>query len=289
LGSITAIVVNYNGGDALVECLGALMSGSIRPRIMVADNASTDGSFTRIQNLYGHSQGVEFIANPSNLGFARAVNSQARQVKSEFLLILNPDCMLETGALEQLRDALQEDAQAGLVGPCVCDPDGRIQRGTYRRFPRPWNSLMTFTGLSVLSAWFPSLSGVDMNRRDWPQETVEAEAVSGACMLVRLDALKAVSYLDESYGLHCEDLDLMYRLKQAGWRTLFVPSAKAVHVQGVSSRSRPFWVHRQKHLGMVRFFSKFQAKQTILPLRLLVYSGIWLKYVLTIPLVLIRK
>jgi GT2 family glycosyltransferase len=289
LASVTAIVVNFNGGDALGECVGALMSGSIQPRIMVADNASTDGSFERLQNLYGHSQGVEFLANPGNLGFAPAVNALARQANTEYLLILNPDCMLDRTALEKLRNSLDEKPSAGLAGPCVRDPGGSIQRGSYRRFPRPGNALLTFSGLSFLGAWFPAFNGVEISQRNWPKEAVVADAVSGACMLVRRQALEAVSYLDESYGLHCEDIDLMYRLKLAGWQTLFVPGAQAVHIQGVSSRSRPFWVHRQKHLGMLRFFKKFQAKETALPLRWMVYIGIFLKYLLTLPLVLIRR
>jgi GT2 family glycosyltransferase len=287
--SVTAIVVNFNGGEPVKDCIGALMASSVQPMIMLVDNASTDGSFARLQNLYGHNQGVSFLANPTNLGFARAVNAIAKSVDSDYLLILNPDCMLDTDALSQLGESLDADPTAALAGPCVRGPGGDIQRATYRRFPSPWNSLMTFTGLSWLSRWIPGFAGVEMSRKNWPQKAVEAEAVSGACMLIRNKAMHTVGYFDESYGLHCEDIDLMYRFKEAGWRTLFIPGAGAVHLQGVSSRSRPFWVHRQKHLGMLRFFRKFQAQHTAAPVRWLVYAGIWTKYLLTLPLVLIRR
>ena len=95
--------------------------------------------------------------------------------------------------------------------------------------------------------------------------------------------------MDEAYGLHCEDLDLMYRLQQQGNHCVYVPAARVFHQQGVSSRSRPFWVHRQKHLGMQRFFRKFQAKRYPLPMRWMVVAGIWLRYFLTLPLVLLRN
>ena len=95
--------------------------------------------------------------------------------------------------------------------------------------------------------------------------------------------------MDEEYGLHCEDLDLMYRLSQQGFHCLFVPAARVIHQQGVSSRSRPLWVHRQKHLGMQRFFNKFQAKEYSFPLRCLVITGIWLRFTLTLPGMLMRR
>ena len=98
-----------------------------------------------------------------------------------------------------------------------------------------------------------------------------------------------IGMMDEDYGLHCEDLDLMFRFRQAGLHCLFVPEARAVHVQGVSSRSRPLWVHLQKHKGMARFFNKFQAQNYALPIRWLVNSAIWLRYFLLWPWVWLTK
>jgi GT2 family glycosyltransferase len=108
-------------------------------------------------------------------------------------------------------------------------------------------------------------------------------------MLIRREALEEVGFLDEAYTLHCEDLDLMYRLKLKGWHCLYVPAAGCTHHQGLSSRKRPGWVHYQKHLGMARFFRKFQADSTFFPLRVLVYTGIWLRFFVLWPLVLIKR
>jgi N-acetylglucosaminyl-diphospho-decaprenol L-rhamnosyltransferase len=122
-----------------------------------------------------------------------------------------------------------------------------------------------------------------------PSETIEAEAVSGASMMIRQSVFADLGGMDQSYGLHCEDLDLMYRLRERGMHCLLVPAARVFHDQGVSSKSRPSWVHWQKHLGMQRFFLKFQAKRYFFPVRWLVIAGIWIHFILTWPLIFIRN
>ena len=119
--------------------------------------------------------------------------------------------------------------------------------------------------------------------------TTVAEVVSGACMLLRQSEFIDMGCMDEAYGLHCEDLDLMYRMRQRGFHCLFVPAARVFHQQGISSSSRPVWVHWQKHLGMQHFFLKFQAGKYVFPLRWLVVFGIWLRFTLTLPLVWSRS
>jgi len=287
--SIATIIVNFNAGELLQQCVSALRRSTIHTSITVVDNASSDGSAENLRNLYGNQSGIEFLFNPSNLGFAAAVNAVAGRVDVDYLLILNPDCMLESTALEHLQNALENDEGAAMAGPAVYDGRGNIQRATARRFPTPWKSLMTASGFWRLGKWFPAFHGVEVNVSALKDETEIVEAVSGACMLVRCSSFKAVGYMDEEYYMHCEDLDLMARLAEKDWHCLYVPQAGCVHQQGQSSRSRPTWVHYQKHRGMVRFFNKFQAETTSLPVRLLVYAGIWLRFAILWPLVLLRR
>ena len=286
--SVHVIIVNFNAGDALRRCVQAVYANSLGARITLVDNASEDGSAVQLRNLYGDRQGIEFLFNASNLGFAPAVNAVARPSTADWLLVLNPDCIVESGTLERLEAALQEDKQAALAGPAVRDAKGRMQRATVRRFPTPKNSLMTASGLWRLGRWFPSFRGIEVKASEISGDAVPCEAVSGACMLIRREAFEAVGFMDEEYAMHCEDLDLMYRLAREGWHCLFVPAASATHHQGLSSRRRPTWVHYHKHLGMVRFFRKFQAAETAFPLRILVYAGIWLRFLVLWPLVLIK-
>ena len=287
--TFATIIVNYNAGETLQQCVRALLDSEEPTKIVMVDNASSDGSARRLQKTLENQQGVEFLFNTTNLGFAPAVNAAARHLDTDWVLILNPDCIVEPDTLGRLKIALQSDTRAALAGPAVRDESGQIQRATLRRFPSPWRSLMTASGLWRVGKWFPVFHGVEVDIAESASATIICDAVSGACMLVRRSALEEAGFLDEEYGLHCEDIDLMYRLKERGWHCLFVPQASCVHKQGLSSRSRPTWVHFQKHRGMARFFGKFQASSTFLPLRILVYTGIWLRFLITWPLVLIRR
>lgn len=290
--SLTGIViVNFNAGEALARCVESVLAQGSPVRLMIADNASIDGSARQVEALFGELDNLELQFNGENLGFARAVNQAANSEflnDAHWLLILNPDCELYPGALKTLLKALETAADCGLAGPLVVNRHGEALRGTYRRFPDPWRSLLTFSGLWRLGRFLSVFQGVEP-AGPLPQKTTQAEAVSGACMLVEKSLFLNAGGLDEAYGLHCEDLDLMYRLHQQGRPCLFVPEAQVYHQQGVSSSSRPLWVHWQKHRGMQRFFSKFQARRYWFPIRWLVIAGIWSRFVITLPLVLLKQ
>ena len=288
---VAVLIVNFNAGDALTRCVESVLSQGRGIRVVIVDNASTDNSARSVNELFGRLDNVSVVFNEENLGFSRAVNQAANSLQDSSypsLLVLNPDCELFPGALRALVEALENQPVAAMTGPNVVDRHGAPMRGTYRRFPDPWRSFLTFTGLWRLGHSFPSFEGVEPIR-DLPLETGEAEALSGACMLIRKNAFFELGGMDEAYGLHCEDLDLMYRMEQAGMKRLFVPGARVYHLQGLSSSKRPAWVHWQKHLGMQRFFKQHQADRYILPLRWLVIAGIWVRFLFTLPLELIRK
>jgi GT2 family glycosyltransferase len=281
--SVTAVVVNFNAGEALLDCVQSLLGSDPQPAVVVLDNASTDRSAENLRSLYADFPGLEIRFNPSNLGFAPAVNLGVRSADSEFVLVINPDCAVERDTIAHLCRALETDRRAAVAGPRVTDARGRTEKASLRRFPDPWKSLVTFTGLWRLGRWLPAFRGVPVAQAGLPMETVRADAVSGACMLFRRSAFIDIGGMDEGYAMHCEDLDLMYRLHQAGWHCRYVPAAGARHDQGVPSRSRPLWVHRQKHLGMARFYRKFQADRYPLFLNWLVYAGIVLHFLLLAP------
>ncbi len=283
------VIINYNAGDALLRSVAAVLAADEPLRLIVVDNASSDGSGEKLRHLYAGKDRLEIRQNAHNPGFARAVNACALAVAEPFLLILNPDCELAPGALAELRKALQQDPQAALAAPRVVDSQDQVLRGTWRSFPAPWKALMTASGLWRLGRWLPRLRGVESAAAELPQDTCRAEAVSGACMLVRTSTFRQLGGFDEAFGLHFEDLDLMYRLRSQQHYCLYVPAASAIHQPGTSSRSRPWWVHRQKHLGMQRFFHKHYAHQYSPPRRCLMRTGIWLHYVLTLPLVCLRR
>ena len=287
--TIATIIVNYNAGELLQRCVSAVLDSTEPTTVTVFDNDSSDGSAQNLQKVHGGNNRIEILLNSSNIGFAAAVNMVAHRLDTELVLILNPDCVLEPETLGRLKAALENDSRAGLAGPAVRDTHGDIQRATLRRFPDPWKSFLTTSGLWRLGKWFPAFHGIEVDVSKLGDETRACDAVSGACMLLRRSAFKDVGFMDEGYAMHCEDLDLMHRLKDQGWHCLYVARASSVHLQGLSSRSRPLWVHFQKHRGMARFFRKFQASTTPFPIRILVYTGIWTRFALLCPLALIRR
>jgi GT2 family glycosyltransferase len=294
--AVDVIVVNFNTGEFLLRCIEAALAQEDTATLIVVDNASSDASADRAARQFATDSRFHLLRNSDNPGFASAVNQAARHAErqgfGDALLILNPDCEMQAGALAALRQALAADPSAALAGPLLTDAEGRPQRANLRRFPTPWSSLVTLSGLWRLERFWPLFRGVEWPA-PLPAEVTPAEAVSGACMLVGKASFRQVGGMDAAYRLHGEDLDLMYRLRQQGAHCLFVPQARAIHLQGLSSRSRPWWAHWQKHRGMQRFFLKFQAPQygwlLRWPASLLVLTGIWARCALTLPLVLLRR
>lgn len=285
---VTALVINYNAGPLLCDCVQSLLDEGIS-KVLVIDNASSDDSFTALREQFKDAAPVTLISNPQNIGFGPAINGALTAIETTWLLIMNPDCRLEPGAMAALDAATGARESAALASPLVLTPKGRLEPASNRRFPTPWRALMSFSGLGRLGSRIPALAGVAVDVQEGASKPVLAEATSGACMLLRTEVLRDLGGFDESYGLHCEDLDLMYRLREAGQSVLFVPAARATHQQGVSSASRPLWVHRQKHRGMARFFNVHLADQYAWPVSMLIRSGIWLRWALLWPLVALRR
>lgn len=213
------------------------------------------------------------------LGFAAACNKGVRVASSEFLLFLNPDCSFEPGTLVELMDAISDDDRVGMVGGLLVNTDGSEQAGCRRAVPTPWRSFVRAFGLSRFAHRWPRLFyDFQLHTQPLPKFPVEVEAISGACMLVKREALEVVGFWDEGYFLHCEDLDLCMRFRQKGWEILFVPSAIIVHHLGVCSSSRPVFVEWHKHKGMIRFYRKFFRHQYPGVLMWLVTIGVWCRF-----------
>lgn len=286
--SVTAIVINYNAGNLLTECVASLVNNGVTD-VRVVDNASSDRSLDQLRGQFGCNGSVHVLANPTNRGFGRAVNDQLPRVDRESLLIINPDCRLEAGALQALLGALASDASLGLVGPAVVDADGRREPASCRFFPTPKRAFMSATGLHRLAKRLPFFAGVENPAAGALDRVTRVEATSGACMLLRTAAFREVGGFDERYTLHAEDLDLMRRLQDRGWSVAYVPAARAVHVQGVSSASRPLWVHTQKHRGLSRFYGQHQAAKDAFLARCLFRVGLWGHWLLLLPVHAVRQ
>ncbi|MEO8729100.1 MAG: glycosyltransferase family 2 protein [Rhodoferax sp.] len=271
------VIVNYNAGSLLAECVGSALSQV--DEVLVVDNASRDASMAQCADLYSADSRLTLIYNGANLGFAAGCNIGFLRSKGNYTLFLNPDCRLEASAVAELLAALQSDQSIGMVGGLLMNLDGSEQGGGRRAIPTPWRSFVRAFGLNRFEKRWPKLFfDFHLHQQPLPPGAIEVEAISGACMLVNRKAVDAVGLWDEGYFLHCEDLDWCMRFKQANWKILFVPSAHILHALGVSSRGRPIFVEWHKHKGMMRFYRKFFRHQYPGILMGLVAAGVWLRF-----------
>lgn len=275
---VSIIVVNFNGGGLLTHSVAGALSSQVPVEVFVVDNGSTDGSIDRVRGLYGRDKRLVLIENRENLGFARATNIALGRACGEFVLLLNPDCILSKDTLKRVVATLREYPDAGMSGCLILNPDGTEQAGCRRSVPTPWRTVVRVFHLDKFFPRHHRFRNFVLCREPLPSEPSYLEGISGAFMLVRREAVEQVGLLDEGYFLHCEDLDWCMRFRRAGWKILFVPDVEVVHHQGACSADRPIFVYWHKHRGMVRFYRKFFRHQYSLPLMVLVVGSVWMRF-----------
>ena len=285
---ITVVIVNYNAGIFLVECVTRALSQS--SKVIIVDNASIDTSLILCQQSFPETSALQIIRNNQNLGFAKACNIGFAHVNTEYVLFLNPDCELAPFAVKSMYEVLERDPEAGMAGGLLLNQDGSEQRGGRRAIPTPLLAMNRAFGLHYLSRIWPELfTDFNLDKQPVPKSPIAVEAISGACMLIKSKVMKQVGLWDEEYFLHCEDLDLCMRFKLSKWKVLFVPAAHIVHMKGVSSRKIPVFVEWHKHKGMVRFYNKFFLKPYPLLLKYLVITAVWFRFGMILSYYLVKR
>jgi hypothetical protein len=221
------IVVNYNGGAMLEECvLSAVLEGVAAARIVVVDNGSADGS---VESLERRIAGVQIVRNGCNAGFARAVNQGmdrvfAQTMPAEFVLLLNNDARLEAGALEAFAEGFDARPNAALAGGQLRYPDGRLQ-SAFAPLPSLAEEVLPRFALRAIDP--------ERFRRKTADQTARAvECVLGACLAVRCAALARLGMLDEDYFFFFEEIEWCQRARRMGEEVYYLPEARAVHGQG---------------------------------------------------------
>ncbi len=273
--SCDLVIVNYNAGVLLDKCVSsAFIAGA--HKIIIVDNASIDNSLKNLKSSDNNK--LSILYNSYNMGFAAACNIGYAQT-TQHVLFLNPDCQLAPDTLIKLLKVLQSSPKIGMVGGLLTHPDGTEQQGGRRAIPTPWRSLVRAFGLYRLAKYWPNLFfDFHLHQQPLPSQPIKVEAISGACMLVKREAVEEVGLWDDAYFLHCEDLDWCMRFRQKGWDIMFVPDAKVKHAQGACSKNRQIFVEWHKHKGMMRFYHKFFKQHDPKPLWLLVTIGVWLRF-----------
>jgi GT2 family glycosyltransferase len=274
MATLSVVVVNWNAGPALMECLASVFVSQpwgSPPEVWVVDNASTDGSAVRAAAGF---PAIAVIRNADNRGFARAANQALVQARGEFVLLLNPDVVLAPTALVDLLDALVRRPDVAVVGPRLVNPDGSVQ-GSARRDPSVWTGLFGRRGL--LTRFLP---GNAVSRRELPAlvhegvEPIEVDWVSGACLVARRSAWQRIGLLDERFFLFWEDADWCRRFRQGGWKVCYVPQARAMHRVGVSRARRAVRSTLDFHVSAYRYYRKHNLTSPMHPAYALLVMGL---------------
>lgn len=249
LARIGVLIVNYNAGPWLARAVQSIQHNQdAEPSVLVVDNGSVDDSLDALSP----SERLAIDRVEHNLGFAGAIQRGLKHIQHELVLILNPDCLITPADLIRLALELLNHPEAGLVSGRVVGEDGREQRASRRQLPTPKRILAELRpGRSVRAG-----TGIDLSQMPAPEQAIEIEAVSGACMLIRRTALEQIGGFDTGYPLHFEDLDLFARLRQAGWTLRWCPDVNILHVGGQSSKKRPIHVLWAKHRGLWRYLNQ---------------------------------
>jgi len=280
------IIVAADSGASLRECVVRALASERPIEVILVDNGSRDGVPQALARAYERDGRVRVVYNHANLGFGPAMNVGARQARGDALLVLNPDCMLEPDTLSRMLDVRREHPDAGVIGAVVCDADGTPDPASRRRDPLLERSLNEMTGRTKRDA--SRYEGVDVPG-PIPDAVIETENVSGALMLVPRAAFDRLGGFDEGYFLHCEDLDLCRRARDAGYAVLLAGDVRVRHAKGGSSAHRPVFVSYHKHRGMWRWFRKFDPAARKPLTRVLVACGIAAHFLATAPLLALRR
>jgi N-acetylglucosaminyl-diphospho-decaprenol L-rhamnosyltransferase len=248
-GRVSAVVVNHEAGDALLECVASLRAEGVAD-VTVVDNASSDHS---TESLVSVDAEVRLVQTGTNRGYGAAANRGIDVSELEFVLVSNSDVSVHSGALSALVEVLAADPTLAVAGPRILESDG-TRYPSARRFP----SLGDAAGHALLGDLVPTNRFTRRYRLDYVdvEDVTDVDWVSGACFLARRRALEELHGFDESYFMYAEDTDLCWRARRAGWGVVFVPGAVVTHLQGVSTARRPYRMLVAHHASVFRFAAR---------------------------------
>lgn len=293
---LSVIIVSWNVRDLLRACLASLMTDDQRPtnddspfvlrplslEIIVVDNASADGSAAMVATEFPQ---VRLIANAENRGFTGGNNQGLALARGRYIFFLNPDTEVSGEALATMAAYLDAHPEVGVVGPQLRYGDGSPQ-SSRRRFPTLWSALFESTPLAwhwPNNPWARRYRMEDQEAGDSGQgagrEGQEVDWLVGAALMTRRTVLEQVGAFDEGYFMYSEELDWCRRVKEAGWRIVYLPTAQIIHHEGKSSEQVVAARHIRFQTSKVRYFRKFHGPLAAQVLRAFILAAFAVEWV----------
>lgn len=277
---LSVIIVNYNVKHFLEQCLHSVQKASktVSTEIFVVDNNSVDGSNQLVREKFPQ---VHLIENKKNVGFSKANNQAIRLAKGKYILLLNPDTVVEEDTFTKIIRFMEEHPDAGGLGVKMIDGKGNFLPESKRGLPTPWVAFCKMFGLSNL---FPKskkfgkyhLSYLDENKIH------EVEILAGAFMLMRKETLDKVGLLDETFFMYGEDIDLSYRITQGGYKNYYFPETTIIHYKGESTKKGSLNYVKVFYKAMIIFAQKHFSDGKASTFSVLLNLAIWFRAFLSV-------
>ena len=285
---LSIIIINYNSRQVLLNCLNSLTPSTsfISSEIFIVDNASTES----IRDIEKEFPKVNFIYNEKNIGFAAANNIGVKHAKGKYILLLNPDTIVNENSFQPMINYLDTHSDVGIVGCKIFNAEGEIERSTHsfpsllKEFMHANEFLKIFFGYdSQLAKILKNIFKSKSLESYWDHNRIkEVDHVTGACMMVKKEAIDKVGLLDEVFFLYNEEVEWSFRFKKAGYKSVFLPESSIIHLFGHSTKQR---VQKQtvnkllveRYRGMFYFFQKHYSFIKLILLRVIVLQGFSLR------------
>lgn len=276
---LSVIIVNYNVKYFLEVCLHSVLraTNGMQAEVIVVDNNSVDDSCQMVREQFPE---VVLIENKDNKGFSKANNQGVAIAKGEYILFLNPDTVVPEDCLKALTGYMDEHPEAGSIGPRIIDGKGVYAPDGKKSFPSLSVAIFKTTGINKIfkkSPYFNKYYAVHIGEH----ETAPVDVLSGCCMMVRTKVLSEIGgAFDEDYFMYCEDVDLAYRIQQAGYQNIYYPETTIIHYKGESTRKATLSYVRIFNEALSLFVKKHYSKQNARMFILFINIGIILRAIL---------
>ena len=265
---LSIIIVNWNTRDLLRDCLNSVYAETKETsfEVLVVDNASSDGSAEMVKREFPQ---LRLIENEENLGFAKANNQAIRQSRGSYILLLNADTVVLSGALDKMVAFMRAHPDVDASGPMILNPDGSLQPSTHDAW-YTFGYWAKFFLRERLVTYLPRLSVSKLGKREtYNSQPRQVGWVTGACMMMTRGALNKVGLLDDQYFLFSEEVDWFYRLKQLGGKTYLIPEDRIIHY-GQQSVKQTDAILKDYYRSHYLFIKKHHTKMEAILFRLMV-------------------
>lgn len=267
--NLSIVILNYRTFELTRDTVNSVLRYSypFSYEIIVVDNASGDDSLMKLQDYFKDK--VKFIESKENNGFAAGNNLALRQVKSDYVLLLNSDTVVWENTLENVYSYMEQHTDVGACGCRVRLESGELDKACKRTFPNVKNSFFRLFHI-------PNKSQDDnYNLTDLPDDEVyEIDCLTGAFMFIRDRALEDAGLLDETFFMYGEDIDLCYRIKEAGWKIVYYGKNSITHFKGASSKKQKNKLIYEFYHAMYIYYKKHHAEESSFIVNIVVYFGI---------------